>query len=75
MTVIADEQRRVALPSSAQPGDVFDLEEAGQARFILTRVEQSGQPVRLERNDGYLVAVTNHLITQAATRRALDEFP
>lgn len=75
MTVTVDEQRRVALPKPARPGDVFELEQAGRARFLLTRVEPTFQPVRLERKEGYLVAVTDHLITQAATRRALDEFP
>jgi len=73
--VTADEQRRVVLPDPARPGDVFDVEEAGSARFLLTRVEQPPQPVRLERKNGYLVALTDHVITQEATRRALDEFP
>ena len=75
MIVTADEQRRVTLPKPARPGDAFDVEEAGDARFLLTRVEQPVPPVRLERKEGYLVAVTDRLITQEATRRALDEFP
>ena len=75
MIVTVDEQRRVTLPNAAQPGDVFELEEAGQTRFLLTRVEQPARAARLERKNGYLVAVTDHFITQAATRRALDEFP
>ena len=75
MIVTVDEKRRVALPQSAKPGDTFDVEPAGQAGFVLTRVEQPIQPVRLQRKDGYLVAVTPHFITQAITRRALDEFP
>ncbi len=75
MTVTADEQRRVALPEPVRPGDVFNLEEAGYAQFLLRRVESSTQPVRLERENGFLVAVTDHVITQEMTRRALDEFP
>ena len=75
MTVTVDEQRRVTLPNVAQPGDDFELEEAGQTRFLLTRVEQPARAARLERKNGCLVAVTDYLITQAATRRALDEFP
>ena len=31
--------------------------------------------VRLQRKGSYLVAVTDSVITQAMTRRALDEFP
>ena len=75
MTVTADEQRRVALPNPTMPGDVFELEAASQARFVLTRVNQPCQSVQLERRDGYLVAITNYPITQAATRQALDDFP
>lgn len=66
-TVTADEQRRVALPNPARPGGVFAVEEAGHARFILTRAEESSQPVRLERKNGYLVAVTDHPIAQEGT--------
>ena len=75
MIVTADEQRRVALPEPAQPGDVFDLEKEGQGRFVLTRLDKPKQGVRLERKDGYLVAVTDYMITQEETRRAIDEFP
>jgi hypothetical protein len=75
MIVTADEERRVVLPSPTRPGDTFDLEEAGLAQFVLTRLERQTQPVRLERKGEYLVAVTDRVITQAATRTALDEFP
>ena len=75
MIVTADEQRRVPLPEPARPGDVFDLEKEAQGRFILTRLEEPERGVRLERKDGYLVAVTDYVITQEETRRALDEFP
>lgn len=75
MIVTVDEKRRVALPQPVQPGDEFDLAPAGQSGFVLTRVERSRSPVSLERKDGYLVAVTDYPITQAATRQALDEFP
>jgi hypothetical protein len=73
--VTVDPQRRVTLPTRARPGDVFDLEQTGQGRFTLTRLEQTAPGMRLEQRDGYLVAVTQHPITQEATRRALDEFP
>jgi hypothetical protein len=75
MIVTVDEQQRVALPSPARPGDAFDLKQTGDARFTLTRVDQPVAGVRLERKNGYLIAVTQHPITQEATRRALDEFP
>lgn len=72
MTAIADEQRRVTLPEQVSPGEVFDLEEAGCGGFLLKRAERLARPIRLERRNGYLVAVTDHVITQAATRRAFD---
>ena len=74
MIVTVDEQRRVPLPDSAKPGQAFDLKEAGPSSFVLTRVEQRAG-VQLQRKDGYLVAITPHIITQAETRRAVDEFP
>lgn len=74
MIVTVDEQRRVPLPDSAKPGQAFDLKETGPSRFVLTRVEQRAG-VQLQRKDGYLVAITPHIITQAETRRAVDEVP
>ena len=37
MTVIADENMRVPLPA-ARPGDQFDLQIAGEGKFLLTRL-------------------------------------
>jgi hypothetical protein len=75
MIVTADEQARIRLPDPARPGDAFYLEAAQSGQFILTRVAGPEQRVRLERKDGYLVAVTDKVITQAQTRKALDDFP
>ena len=75
MIVTVDDQRRVSLPPPAKPGERFDLEAAGRSGFVLTRVAPGVPPVRLQRKAGYLVAITGQTITQAATRRALDEFP
>ena len=75
MIVTVDEKRRVPLPQPAKPGDAFDVSPAGQTGFVLTRVERPTSTVRLQRKDGCLVAVTDGIITEAMTRRALDEFP
>lgn len=75
MIVTVDEKRRVPLPQPAKPGDAFDISPAGQTGFILTRLSPPASTVRLQRKDGYLVAVTDGIITDAMTRRALDEFP
>ena len=69
----ADEQRRVPLPDSAKRGKAFDLKEAGPSTFVLTRGEPRAG-VQLQRKDGFLVAITPSIITQAGTRRAVDEF-
>jgi hypothetical protein len=37
MTVVADEKLRVPLPA-ARPGDRFDLQIAGDGKFLLTRL-------------------------------------
>lgn len=75
MIVTVDEKRRVPLPQPARPGDAFDISPAGPTGFILTSLSQTTSAVRLQRKDGYLVAVTDGVITEAMTRRALDEFP
>ncbi len=38
MTVIADNKKRVTLPS-AKPGDRFDLADSGEGMFVLRRLE------------------------------------
>ena len=75
MIVTVDEKSRVPLPQPAKPGDAFDISPAGPTGFVLTRLERPASTVRLQRKDGYLVAVTDAVITEAMTRRALDEFP
>jgi len=75
MIVTVDEKRRVPLPQPAQPGDAFDISPAGPTAFMLTLLERPAPAVRLQRKDGYLVAITDRVITAAMTRRALDEFP
>ncbi len=75
MIVTVDEMRRVPLPQTAKPGDSFDITPAGQTGFVLTRLDRSAPTVRLQRKEGYLVAVTDAVITEAMTRHALEEFP
>jgi hypothetical protein len=74
MTVIADNKKRVTLPT--KPGERFDVQVFGDERFVLTRLEPVNRPVtvKLVRENGYTVAV-GRTITQAQVRKALDEFP
>ena len=75
MIVTVDEKRCVPLPQPAKPGDAFNITPAGPTSFILTLLDRPASTVRLQRKDGYLVAVTDGIITEAMTRQALDEFP
>jgi hypothetical protein len=74
MTVIADNKKRVTLPT--KPGERFDLQSFGNDKFVLTRLEpvKPGK-IRLIKKNGYTVAVSSRKITQAETRKLLDEFP
>ena len=75
MTVIADNKKRVTLPT--KPGERFDLQAFGDEKFVLTRLvpmERAGK-TRLVRKHGYTVAVGKRKITQVEVRKSLDEFP
>jgi hypothetical protein len=75
MTVIADNKKRVTLPT--KPGERFDLKAFGEDKFILTRLApvERMETVRLVKKNGYTVAVGTRPISQAEVRKFLDEFP
>jgi hypothetical protein len=75
MTVIADNKKRVTLPT--KPGERFDLQTVGVDKFILTRLVpvEKAEPVRLVKKHGYTVGVGPRKISQAQVRKLLDEFP
>lgn len=76
MTVIADNKKRVTLPTS--PGERFDLQALGKDKFILTRlapVKVRAAGVKLRKKDGFTVGKLDHAIDGAALREALAEFP
>ena len=75
MVITADARRRVTLPKSASPGDVFDLEKTDEGRFILTRLAKPARRIKLIRKQGFLVASTGRRITMAETRTLLDQLP
>jgi hypothetical protein len=61
MIVTADDRRRVTLPKSVKPGDVFDVEPDGEGRFKLTTMKKVSQVSRYAKGkmvmgpDGWLV--------------------
>lgn len=59
MTTRADSKRRVVLPR-ARPGEVFDVQEQGEGRYLLVRLERPEPRASLSREDRL---------------RALDEHP
>jgi hypothetical protein len=76
MTVIADNKKRVTLPT--KPGERFDLQRIGEDKFILTRlapVPTRPARVKLLKRDGFTVGKLDHPINDAALQEALAEFP
>ena len=76
MTVIADNKKRVTLPT--KPGERFDVRVLGEGQFVLTRLEPS-QPrpakVSVRKIGRYSVGRLSRPISEAALREALAEFP
>jgi hypothetical protein len=76
MTVIADNKKRVTLPT--KPGERFDLQSHGSDQFILTRlapVEPRKAKVSLKKVGGYTVGRLGHAVNADALQKALEEFP
>jgi hypothetical protein len=76
MTVVADNKKRVTLPTKA--GERFDLQTVGNDKFILTRlapVKMRPAKVKLRKKDGFTVGELDHPIDEAALKKALAEFP
>ena len=76
MTVVADNKRRVTLPT--KPGERFDVQTLGDEKFILTRLAPvSTRPAKVtfKKVDGYTVGELGHAINEAALKAALAEFP
>jgi hypothetical protein len=76
MTVIADNKKRVTLPT--KPGERFDLQAIGQDKFVLTRlapVPDRAARVKIKKKDGFTVGTLDHKINEAALQEALAEFP
>lgn len=78
MTVVADSKKRVTI-RLARPGDRFDVQVAGDGKFVLTRLEPvsiaSPAKVRVEKRGNYSVGVLDGPIDQRALQDALNEFP
>jgi hypothetical protein len=76
MTVIADNKKRVTLPT--KPGERFDVQSFGNDRFVLTRlapVKPRSTKVTIVKRGGFSVGKLGHSINMAALQKALDEFP
>lgn len=76
MTVIADNKKRVTLPT--KPGERFDVRVLGDGQFVLTRLEPSRpRPanVTVRKVGHYSVGRLDRVISESALREALVEFP
>jgi hypothetical protein len=77
MTVTADSKQRVMLPS-ARPGDLFQVQDAGEGRFLLTKmapVEDRPPGGRLEKRGQYTVLVGGKSVSDEVLEAALADFP
>ena len=78
MTVVADNKKRVTL-RLASPGDRFDVQVAGDGRFVLTRLERvkpaGPAKVWIEKRGRYHVGVLGPALNAKALKAALAEFP
>jgi hypothetical protein len=76
MKTIADSRRRVTLPASVNKGDVFDVAEPENGRFVLVKLAKPQKSKgRLVMEDGVLVIETDEPITDEMVRKALADFP
>jgi hypothetical protein len=76
MTVIADDKKRVVLPS-AKPGDRFDMQVSADG-FLLRRLEPvKSKPaqVRFEKRGRFTVAIADQPMNEQALLEALADFP
>lgn len=78
MTVVADGKKRVTI-RLAKPGERFDVQVAGEGKFILTRLEPiQGMPpakVKIVKRGEYTVGVLDRQINEQAIKEALSDFP
>ena len=75
MTVIADNKKRVTLPT--KPGERFDVQKVGDEKFILTRLAPiAGRTAKVtfKKVGGFTVGKLGHPINEAALKEALAEF-
>lgn len=74
MTVIADNKKRVVLPT--KPGERFDVQIISSDKFILTRLAPVERPrPRVVKRHGRSVLAGAGRLTQEQVDRELEEFP
>ena len=78
MTVVADSKKRVTI-RLAKPGDRFDIQVAGDGKFLLTKLEliEETPPakVRIVKRGKYSVGILDRPINEQALNEALRDFP
>jgi hypothetical protein len=76
MTVIADNKKRVVLPT-AKPGDRFDMQVSADGFHLrkLEPVEPKPAKVRFEKRGKYTVGILDRPIDEKVIKELLAEFP
>ncbi len=70
---MADERRRVTLPKSVRPGDVFEVEARENGSLVLTKLIKPHRPRgKLVKRGELLLLSSEGTITWEQTRKALE---
>jgi bifunctional DNA-binding transcriptional regulator/antitoxin component of YhaV-PrlF toxin-antitoxin module len=75
MNATVDSKRRVVLPKTVKPGQVFDIQETGPGRILLERLEKPAQPRRawLEHKEGGAYLRNGHEVTLEDYQQVKEE--
>jgi hypothetical protein len=75
MTTIVDERRRVVLPKSARPGEVYSVQKTAAGHFVLEKINQPLRRAKLVRKNGFQMLDNGHRVTQQDVEQVMAEFP
>jgi hypothetical protein len=76
ITATADDQKRILVPQ-ARPGQIYAVRENADGSLTLTvvRREIASPTCRIEKEQGFTVAVPEQPIDEAAIKELLADFP